>query len=83
VRDRIDERTSTTRNSSPELLRYPAGRPDPGLKQNARASIKPSTIHLAAIAGLELLVIDGDTSIHQFEKELRWNELDFRLRRRL
>lgn len=33
----------------------------------------------AQIAGIELLVIDDHTSIHQFANELRWNEAYYRL----
>jgi L-arabinose isomerase len=36
---------------------------------------------LAEIAGLELLVIDGDTRIGDFKKELRWNQAYFHLAR--
>jgi L-arabinose isomerase len=32
---------------------------------------------LADIAGIELLVIDGDTRAREFAKELRWNEAYF------
>ncbi len=34
---------------------------------------------LAEIAGLELLVIDGETRIRDFEKELRWNRVYYHL----
>jgi L-arabinose isomerase len=33
----------------------------------------------AAIAGIELVVIDAQTTIHHFENELRWNALHYRL----
>ena len=36
---------------------------------------------LARIAGIELLVIDGDTRPRQFENELRWNAAYYRLAR--
>lgn len=35
----------------------------------------------AAIAGLEFLVIDNDTSLARFENELRWNEMYYLLAR--
>ncbi len=38
---------------------------------------------LAEIAGLELLVIDGETRIGDFKKELRWNQAYFHLARGL
>jgi L-arabinose isomerase len=34
----------------------------------------------AGMAGLELVIIDGDTSIRQFKKELNWNEIYYGLR---
>jgi len=34
----------------------------------------------AAIAGMELLIIDADTTIRQFKKELNWNEMYYGLR---
>ena len=33
----------------------------------------------AGMAGLEFLLIDGDTKIAEFKKELRWNDLYYRL----
>jgi L-arabinose isomerase len=33
----------------------------------------------ADIAGLELLVVDADTTIQGFRKELRWNQASYRL----
>ncbi|HEU5271073.1 MAG TPA: L-arabinose isomerase, partial [Jatrophihabitans sp.] len=36
---------------------------------------------LAEMAGVELLVIDADTTIRQFAKELRWNQAYYRLAR--
>jgi L-arabinose isomerase len=33
----------------------------------------------AEMAGIEFVVIDRDTSIRQFKKELRWNDLYYRL----
>jgi L-arabinose isomerase len=38
---------------------------------------------LAEIAGIELVVIDGDTRIRAFERELRWNQAYFHLARAL
>ena len=38
---------------------------------------------LAEIAGLELLVIDEETRVRDFEKELRWNQAYFHLARGL
>jgi L-arabinose isomerase len=34
----------------------------------------------AGMAGLELILIDADTRVRQIQKELRWNELYYRLR---
>ena len=34
---------------------------------------------LAEIAGVELLVIDGTTTVPNFKKELRWNQAYYRL----
>jgi L-arabinose isomerase len=34
----------------------------------------------AGMAGLELVIIDQDTSIRQFKKELNWNEIYYGLR---
>ena len=31
------------------------------------------------MAGIELLVIDGSTDVQMFAKEVRWNELYWRL----
>ena len=36
---------------------------------------------LAEMAGVELLVVDADTTIRQFTKELRWNQAYYRLAR--
>jgi L-arabinose isomerase len=33
----------------------------------------------AELAGIEFLLIDGDTEIAQFKKELQWNEAYYRL----
>ena len=33
----------------------------------------------ATMAGIELVVIDGDTKLAGFKKELRWNELYYHL----
>jgi L-arabinose isomerase len=38
---------------------------------------------LARIAGVELVVIDADTTIHQFANELRWNRAYYHLARGL
>jgi L-arabinose isomerase len=38
---------------------------------------------LARIAGVELVVIDADTTIHQFANELRWNQAYYHLSRGL
>ena len=38
---------------------------------------------LAAIAGIELLVIDEHTTIHEFANELRWNRAYYHLARGL
>ena len=35
----------------------------------------------AAIAGIELVVIDGDTKVRQFKQELEWNEVAYGLKR--
>jgi L-arabinose isomerase len=35
----------------------------------------------AEIAGVELVVIDQDTRLADFEKELRWNEAYYRLKK--
>jgi L-arabinose isomerase len=40
-------------------------------------------VDLAEIAGLELLVIDGNTRMGDFKKELRWNQAYFHLARGL
>ena len=34
----------------------------------------------AAMAGVELVVIDGDTKLRQFKQELEWNEVAYKLR---
>jgi L-arabinose isomerase len=36
-------------------------------------------VDLAEIAGIELLVIDGETRMREFAKELRWNQAYYRL----
>ena len=41
-----------------------------------------TTEHLrdfAEIAGIEVVVIDGATDIHQFRNELRWNEVYYHI----
>jgi L-arabinose isomerase len=45
-------------------------------------SYSVTTEHLrdfAEIAGIEIVVIDGDTDLHEFRKELRWNEVYYHL----
>jgi L-arabinose isomerase len=37
----------------------------------------------ATMSGTELLVIDGDTTLSAFERELRWNAAYYRLARGL
>ena len=34
----------------------------------------------AAIAGIELVVIDADTKLRQFKQELEWNEVAYGLK---
>jgi L-arabinose isomerase len=34
----------------------------------------------AAMAGLELVVIDGDTKLRQFKQELLWNDVAYGIR---
>ena len=34
-------------------------------------------IDFAEIAGIEFLLIDKNTNLHQFKNEIRWNELAF------
>ncbi len=68
--------------------------PEPDLKTAAGAwiyaggahhtgfSLSLSVEHLedyAGMAGLEFLVIDGDTTVRDFKKELKWNDLYYRL----
>jgi L-arabinose isomerase len=44
------------------------------------AALNTGTVtDFAAIAGLELLVIDDATSLRQFHNELRWNDVSHRL----
>jgi L-arabinose isomerase len=35
-------------------------------------------VDFAEMAGLECVLIDKDTRLHQFKNELRWNETAFR-----
>ncbi|AHG92652.1 L-arabinose isomerase (plasmid) [Gemmatirosa kalamazoonensis] len=47
-------------------------------------SLDLTTEHLAdfaEMAGMELLVIDEDTTVREFKKELRWNDVYYRLAR--
>ena len=68
--------------------------PRPNLKEAAAAWILAGGAHhtgfsqavtsemlddFAGMAGLELLLIDDDTKLAEFRKELRWNELYYRL----
>jgi L-arabinose isomerase len=48
-----------------------------------RALRTEAFVDLAEIAGLELVVIDGDTRIGDLKKELRWNQTYFHLARGL
>ena len=44
------------------------------------SGLKPRVIRdFAEIAGTELLVIDEDTTVRGFQKELRWNAAYYRL----
>jgi L-arabinose isomerase len=68
--------------------------PEPDLKTAASAwilaggahhtgfSLSLTVDHLedyAAMAGLEFLIIDGETTVREFRKELKWNEIYYRL----
>lgn len=69
-------------------------KPEPDLKNAATAWILAGGAHhtgfsraltvqhledFAEMAGIEFVVIDRDTSIREFKKELRWNDLYYRL----
>ena len=46
-------------------------------------SLSLSVEHLedyAEMAGIEFLLIDSDTTVREFKKELKWNDLWYRLR---
>jgi L-arabinose isomerase len=68
--------------------------PEPDLKTAAEAWILAGGAHhtgfsqaitvehledFAEMAGVECLVIDGDTRLHDFKNELRWNAAAYRL----
>jgi L-arabinose isomerase len=69
-------------------------RPQPDLKTAAKSWILAGGAHhtafsqaltvehlenFASMAGIEFLVIDSETRVRDFEKELRWNDLYYRL----
>jgi L-arabinose isomerase len=70
--------------------------PEPNLKVSAEAWIHAGGAHhtgfsmavgveemenFAEMAGMEFLLIDNDTNIREFKKEIRWNDLYYQLRR--
>ncbi len=70
--------------------------PEPDLKVSAEAWIHAGGAHhtgfsmaigveemedFAEMAGMEFLLIDNDTKIREFKKEIRWNDLYYQLRR--
>jgi L-arabinose isomerase len=70
--------------------------PEPNLKVSAEAWIHAGGAHhtgfsmaigveemenFAEMAGMEFLLIDNDTKIRDFKKEIRWNDLYYQLRR--
>lgn len=70
-------------------------KPQPSLRESAEAWIYAGGAHhtvlsfvatteqlvdWAELAGIECVIIDKNTSVHQFRNELRWNELYWRLR---
>ena len=69
-------------------------RPRPDLSTSAEAWLTAGAPHhtvfsaavgvdlltdLAEMVGVELLVIDGDTNLREFAKEIRWNQAYYRL----
>ncbi|HEX7825888.1 MAG TPA: L-arabinose isomerase, partial [Mycobacterium sp.] len=71
-------------------------KPAPDFRTNAAAWLTAGAAHhtvmttqvgvdvfrdFAAMSGVELLVIDGDTALDGFEREVRWNAAYYRLAR--
>ena len=49
------------------------------LKQQFRDLFNPPKQDFAEIAGTELLVIDDNTTLRDFSREVRWNQAYYRL----